>query len=145
MLHLRINRQPEWIDTGVGVRLHVAPLTSAVMLAVKSDLRGTEIDAGDIDRMHYELVRALARRTILDWEGVGDEGGNPVAVTPAGIDALLDLHRIFDAYDARVVSPYLLVQSEKNVSAPSPNGISAGAGPTIATPARASAPTARPA
>lgn len=142
MLVLKLNRQPEWIDTGIGVRLHCRPMTSAVMLAVKSDLAKVEIEAGDTDMMHAELVKAIARRTVFEWEGVGDDAGEPVGVTPEGIDAVMDLHRIFEAFDEKVVIPYLLVQSEKNGSSPSPDGTSEGAGNTART-ASGSARSAR--
>lgn len=151
MLALKIGRAPEWVDLlGGAVRLHVAPLTSAVMLAVKSDLAGKvkalppreDADGapseGLINHWHVALVKAIAARVVLDWEGVGDEDGRPVGVTPAGIDALMDLHKVFGEFDARVVAPYLMVQAEKKDLSPLPNGTSAGATVT-ARPAKASA------
>jgi len=33
------------------------------------------------------FARALARRALIDWVGVGDADGNPLPVTPEGIDA----------------------------------------------------------
>lgn len=157
MLSLKIGRGPEWIDIlGGAIRLHVAPLTSAVMMAVKSDLAGkvkalpkagdaedgTPPAEGLINEWHVALVKAIAARTILEWEGIGDADGNPVGVTPAGIDALMDLHKVFGEFDARVVAPYLMVQAEKKDLSPLPNGTSAGATAT-AMPAKASAKSAR--
>lgn len=142
MLVLKINRHPEWIDVAAGVRLNVAPVTSAVMLAVMSDLARSGVSRDEPAEMQAALVKAIARRTILEWDGVGDADGAPIGVTPEGIDALLDLHRIFGAFNAKIVEPYLLVQSEKNASAPSPNGTSAGV-ETTATPASASAQSAQ--
>lgn len=141
MLVLNLSRAPEWIDVIGGVRLQVAPLTSAVMLAVRSDLAQLDGAKLDVHGRHAAFVQAVARHTILDWEGVAGPEGGPMPVTPDAVDALLDLNRIFDAFSAKVVEPYLLVQSEKNASAPSPNGTSAAA-ETTAAPAKASARSA---
>lgn len=143
MLVLKIARGPEWIALlGGRIRLLVAPMTSAVMMAVRSDLAGKPPAQGQVDEWHVALVKAIAARTILDWEGIGDADGNPVAVTPEGIDALMDLHRVFAEFDAQVVAPYLAVQAEKKGSSPSPSGTSEGATNT-AVPAKASARNAR--
>ena len=37
------------------------------------------------------MGEALARLTIVEWEGVADEAGQPVAVTTEGIGHLLDV------------------------------------------------------
>ncbi len=89
------------------------------------------------------MAKALARLVVLEWEGVGDAEGNPVPVTPEGIDALLDILPIFEAFQVRYVSKGLLLEAEKNGSAPSPNGISAGA-TSIADPAAAPAANVPP-
>jgi len=142
MLVLKIGRAPEWVDLVAGVRVRVLPLTSAVMMAVRSDLAAEGLADTSVDGWHAALVKAIARRIVEDWKGVGDEAGNPLTISPEGIDALLDLHRVFAAFDAAVIAPYLMVQSEKNGSAPSPNGTSAAA-ETTAAPAKASAKSAR--
>lgn len=50
------------------------------------------------------FAAALARRAIVGWEGVGDADGAVIAVTPEGIDALLSLWRIFEAFNLLYVS-----------------------------------------
>lgn len=142
MLILTLKRDPEWIDTVAGVRLLCRPLSSAMMLAIRSDLAGSDVASDDVEGMQAAFTIAVAKRSIIDWDGVGDGDGNPIEVTPEGIAALMDLHKIFEAFTEKVVNPYLLVQSEKNASAPSPNGTSAAAG-NIATPATASATSAQ--
>ena len=52
MIHLVLKREPHWLDLGHGVRLHVRPCTTALMMA-------------------------LGRLGIQDWEGVGDAVGEP--------------------------------------------------------------------
>jgi hypothetical protein len=88
------------------------------------------------------MAKAVARIAIKDWEGVGDADGNPVVVTPAGIDALLEVWPIFEAFQTRYVNSGFLLEQEKNVSALLPTGSSAGAQPT-AKPAQGRARTAR--
>jgi hypothetical protein len=62
--------------------------------------------------------------------------------SPRGVDALLDLWPVFEAFQARYLAKGLMLEQEKNVSAPSPSGTSAGATAT-ARPAKARARTAR--
>jgi hypothetical protein len=87
------------------------------------------------------MAKAVARRAVLDWEGVGDHSGNSVPVSPEGIDALLEIWPVFEAFQTQYVAKGLILDAEKNVSAPSPTGPSAEATDT-ARPARAPARTA---
>ena len=84
----------------------------------------------------------MAGIALLDWEGVGDADGKPVPVTPETAAALIDVWPLFEAFQARYVAKGLLLDQEKNVSAPSPSGTSAGATAT-ARPVRRRARTAR--
>ena len=78
---------------------------------------------------------------MLEWEGVGDDADNAVGVTPEGIDALLEIWPVFEAFQTQYVARGLFLDAEKNVSAPLPSGPSAGA-KDIAPPAVNAAPTA---
>ena len=104
-------------------------------------------EASSQEDMALAMAKAVARRAVLEWEGVGDDDGNLVPVSPDGIDALLEIWPVFEAFQAQYVARGLMLDQEKNVSAPSPTGPSAGATATArpAHPARApgaSAPTA---
>jgi hypothetical protein len=79
---------------------------------------------------------------VLGWEGIGDADGKPIDPSPEAIDALLDVWPIFEVFQLTYVSKGLLLEREKNGSALSPNGPSAGASGT-AKPARKRAKTAR--
>ena len=68
--------------------------------------------------------------------------GNPIDPSPEAMDALLDIWPIFEAFQLTYVSKGLLLEQEKNVSAPLPNGPSAGASDT-ALPVKHSAKTAQ--
>jgi hypothetical protein len=144
MIRLDLSREPRWLDLGHGVRLRVAPLTTSLMAAARSDPPVTGLAEGaSNETIAVTMAKALARLVVLDWEGVGDAAGEPVPVTQEGIDALLDILPLFEAFQLRYVSKGLLLEEEKNGSVPSANGTSAGATDTVA-PAPASVPSAPP-
>ena len=143
MLKLDLSNEPAWLDLGHGVRVQLRPLTTALMVAARSDpaVQNLPEEAGD-EESALAFARALARVAILDWEGVGDAEGNSIPVSREAIDALLDIWPLFEAFQTGYVAKGLLLEQEKNASSPSPTGSSAGA-TDIATLARASAKTAR--
>ena len=143
MLTLDLRAEPRWLDLCHGVRLRIAPLTTALMVAARSDptVEALPGAASDEERA-LVFAKAIARRAVNGWEGVGDAEGSPVPVTPEGVDALLEVWPIFEAFQATYVARGLLLDSEKNASAPSPTGTSAGATAT-ARPAGKRARTAR--
>lgn len=141
MLKLKIGREPEWVDLGEGVEVLVRPVTTAVIAAARD--RITPDETAGLQQRVEALTSAVAQITILDWRGVAMEDGvTPAPVMPDHIAALMDVYQIGKEFYARVVAPALVVVSEKNVSSPAPDGISAGArttastAPADATPAR---------
>ena len=128
MIRIQLSPEPQWLDLGHGVRLQLLPLTTALMVATRSDpaVQDLAADASNDTRAAI-FATALARRAIVDWEGVGDEDGNPLKVSPEGIDALLSLWPIFEAFNLHYVSRGMLLDAEKNGSAPLPTGTSVGA------------------
>jgi len=142
MLTLDRTNAPRWHDLAAGVRVQLRPLTTALMVATRADpeVEAVPEDATDETRA-MAFAKALARRAVLDWEGIGDADGVPIAPSPEAIDALLDIWPIFETFQLTYVSKGLLLEQEKNASAPSPNGPSAGARDT-ATPAKRRAKTA---
>jgi len=122
MLRLNLSNEPSWLDLGHGVRLFVEPLTTAVMLAARSDpaiLAATQVAEGEDSPSNDDLARivakAVARIVVQDWEGVGDAEGKPLSVTPDGIDALLEIWPIFEAFQTRYIAGALILDAEKNV------------------------------
>ena len=149
MIRLNLTAAPEWLDLGPGLRLLVGPLTTALMVSARADPAIEALPEGaSQEELALAMAKAVARRAVLDWEGVGDATGTIVPITPDGIDALLEIWPVFEAFQTKYVARGLILDAEKNVSAPSPNGPSAGA-TGIARPARparaagASAPTVR--
>ena len=146
MLRLNLAREPYWLDLALGVRVRVEPLTTALMVAARSDpaVRGLPKETSD-DDIAVIFGKALAERAILDWQGVGDADGNATPVTPDGIAALLDVWPIFEKFQMEYVAKGLELEAEKNASAPSPSGSGAGAKATAppAHPARAASKRAK--
>lgn len=143
MLRLDVSSAPRWLDMGHGVRLLVRPAGVSLVAAARRD---PEVRAclpeGDEEALGVALARALARLTILEWEGVGDESGAPLDVTDEGVNALMEVLPIFGAFQSLYVEPGLMLESEKNASAPSPNGTTAAA-ETTARPAKGRARSVR--
>jgi hypothetical protein len=143
MLKLNLSNEPTWLDLGHGVRVFLAPLTTAMMVAARSDpaIMSLPEDATD-EESALVFAKALARNTVTEWDGVGDSDGNVVPVSPEGINALLDVWPLFEVFQTDYVAKGLVLDQEKNVSAPLPNGSSVGA-TDIARAASGPAKTAR--
>ena len=143
MLTLDLTNEPRWHDLAPGVRVRLRPLTTALMVATRSDPEVETVPDGTSDEERALIfAKALARRAVLEWEGDGDSEGKVIAPDPASINALLDIWPIFEAFQLVYVSKGLLLEQEKNVSAPSPSGPSVGATAT-ARPAKGRARTAQ--
>lgn len=144
MIRLNLSPEPQWLTLAPDLRLLVAPLTTALMVAARGDPALGELpETASPEELAVAMAKAVARRAVLDWEGVGDAEGKVIPITPEGVDALLDLWPAFEAFQTIYVAQGLLLDAEKNVSAPSPTGASAGAS-GIAPPVREPAPTAPP-
>ena len=142
MIRLNLTATPQWLDLAPGLRLLVGPLTTALMVSARADPAIEALpDTATQEELALAMAKAVARRAVLEWEGVGDDAGNLVPVSPAGIDALLEIWPVFEAFQTQYVAKGLILDAEKNVSAPLPNGPSAGA-TGIARPARGAASTA---
>ena len=143
MLTLDLANAPRWHDLAPGVQVQLRPLTTALMVATRSDpaVEACPEEASDEERA-VAFAKALARRAVLAWEGIGDADGNVIDPSPETIDAALDIWPIFEAFQLTYVSKGLLLEQEKNASALSPNGPSVGESAT-AKPARKRARTAR--
>ena len=148
MIRLNLTATPQWLELAPGLRLLVGPLTTALMVSARADPAIEAMPEGATqEELALSMAKAIARRAVLDWEGIGDDAGNIVTVTPEGIDALLEIWAVFEAFQTQYVAKGLILDAEKNVSAPLPSGPSAGAIGTArpAHPskvAKAAAPTA---
>lgn len=116
MLKLSIDREPFWLDVQPGVRIRLRPATVAAILAARAAAADTLRAGGEAAETQagFAFTRALARFGIIEWEGIGDQDGNPVAPSPEAIDAALECWPVFDAIDRFYVAPVLLRTDEKN-------------------------------
>ena len=128
MIRLNLTATPQWLNLAPGLRLLVGPLTTALMVSARADLAIEALpETASTEELALAMAKAVARRAILEWEGVGDDNGDAVPVTSEGIDALLEIWPVFEAFQTGYVAKGLILDAEKNVSAPSPTGPSAGA------------------
>lgn len=143
MIRLNLNPEPVWLDIVPGVRFRVAPINTALISAAQQqpEMKGLALDATR-EQAALAMAKAIGSLAILEWEGVADADGYPLAPTPQTIGAVLDLYPVFEAFQIGYVAKGLLLESEKNVSAPSPSGTSEGATDT-AQPVPVPAKTAR--
>ena len=142
MIRLNLTATPQWLTLAPDLRLLVSPLTTALMVSARADMSiETLPETATTEELALAMAKAVARRAILEWEGVGDENGSVVAVTPESIDALLEIWPVFEAFQTQYVANGLILDAEKNVSAPLPSGPSAGAN-GIAPPVKRAAQSA---
>lgn len=117
MLRLDLKREPHWLDLGHGVRVQVRPCTTALVMAARTAQR-QDPDVPDTSQAlgsrTASFLKELGRLAIEAWEGVGDADGEPALVTPEGIDALLDLWPLAEAFERLYLGPALLLAAEKN-------------------------------
>ena len=143
MLILDLSNAPQWCDLIPGVRLWLRPLTTALMVSARGDPAIADLPEGAAtEEAALAMAKALARRAIIGWEGIGDADGTPIDPSREAIDALLDIWPAFEAFQTLYVAKALLLDAEKNGSAPLPTGPSAGAKAT-ARPVQDPVPTAQ--
>ena len=128
---LDLTNAPRWLDLAPGLRLQLRPLTTALMVSARADPAIEALpNTATQEELALAMAKAVARRAVLDWEGVGDDAGNAVPVSPEGIDGLLEIWPVFEVFQTRYIANGLILDAEKNVSAPLPTGPSAGASAT---------------
>ena len=124
MLTLDLPTEPYWIDLPRGVRVEVKPVDTAIMTAAQSAsarrlgaIRAAEPDLDpDLAKglAFAILCKALARFAIVAWEGIGDEAGEPLAVTPEAAERLMDLDDMASSFWDAISRPIRKVAAEGN-------------------------------
>lgn len=142
MIRLDLSGEPRWYDLGLdGLRLKLRPITTAIIRAASAAVGAGEFPEAEVLAVRMAAFnKEVARRAVIDWEGVADETGEPAPVSAEGIAAIMDLHQVDAAFLAVCLAPWFRLAHEKKDSAPSPDGSSERA-PTIAPTAPGSAPT----
>ena len=86
MIRIQLSPEPQWFELGYGVRLQLLPLTTALMVATRSDPAVQDVAADSSnDTRAAVFAAALARRAVVDWEGVGDADGNVLEIGRAHV------------------------------------------------------------
>lgn len=141
MLRLNLSPKPSWIDLAHGVRVECEPVSSTVMIGAREDLP-EDMRAASNAVAFVANTKAIARRVIRAWEGVMDEKGKALPVTPEAVDALMEQSvECFAAFNRNYVNKGNALVDEGNGSAPSPSGdgeaetTTAAAAPADAKPA----------
>jgi hypothetical protein len=113
MITLNLKREPYWLDLLQGVRVHVRPASTALVMAAR--VAALKEDGDDPAARGTILIKRLAQLAVLEWDGVGGDDFEPLPVTPEGIFALMDLWPIAEAFERLYLGPALLLEQEKNV------------------------------
>jgi len=133
MLNLEPTAEPAWMDVAYGVQLLLRPADSVMLTAGRVAAREAVVLGIDDREGDFAFLAACVHWGLLEWKGVGE--GDEVA--PISLDTVSRLLRqnvaIHDQLDRDYLLPVLLREAEKNASASSLNGTSAGA-PTTAKP-----------
>jgi hypothetical protein len=111
MIRLDLKREPYWLDLGHGVRVHVRPCTTTLIMAARAKLMDANGDAGT---RTAALLRELAILVIDAWEGVGDDAGEAVPVSPETIAAIMDLWPVAEAFERLYLGSAMVLDEEKN-------------------------------
>ncbi len=133
MLRLNLAAEPHWLELLPGVRLHLRPCTSTILATARSSQAVQDLVDQDASEaaLSVALAKEVAALAVIEWEGVGGDDGESIAVTREATDAALEVYPLFEAFQVKYMAVALLKEQEKNVSAPSRNGISAGAMDTV--------------
>jgi len=125
MIKLTAAPEPVWIDIVPGVRVQLRPWSTPVLAAGQAAASAAVAAGHSADVGVVAFTMGVARYAALAWEGVGDEAGEPLDLTPAALQLLLEQSpEAFRAIDRDYVTPSLERSAEKNASAPSPDGTS---------------------
>ena len=107
--------EPVWHDLAPGVCVRVKPIDTFTLTLAASRVPGDIAE----DRGTYVSVEA-AKLAIVEWEGIGDQDGNPLPVSPDAVVALFrTVPSVYSAWHSQVYLPSYAAglerEAEKNV------------------------------
>ena len=148
MLKLKIQKEPYWLDLGMGVKVKVRPCTSSVFYEAKAFMN--EKIAHIIQRLKetkengiqdnslpdlenqtkreayadQQLILGLALAGILEWEGILEaETDEKAPLIPTKIEELFtNFWSIAETFRQQYCGIQEILEAEKNVSTPEPSG-----------------------
>ena len=93
--------EPKWFDLAPGFRVRVKPIDTFTLTLAASRVPGDIAE----DRGTYVSVEA-AKLAIIEWEGIGDQDENPIAVSPDAIAALFrTVPSVYSAWHSQIYLP----------------------------------------
>ena len=138
MLKLDLKTEAYWIDLPAKVRVKVKPVSTAIMSAAQSmalDNYRHLVESGELDPANEALrsgisesllIKALARLSIVEWQGVLAADSDDLApVNDKNVSDLMDIWLLAQEFLKAYVTQFKLLETEGNVLAPAANGISA--------------------
>ncbi len=138
MIRLNLQKENYWLELPHGVRVFVCPLSTAVyeaarakasrsVQAISADHAEISAVGGRVDGLpdltdedarvgvsQLVFAQSLARAAIIEWEGVGDENGQPIPVQPESVDELMMLHSMAESFLVQYLATHNAVISEGN-------------------------------
>lgn len=132
---IRLEEPPHgWLTLMPGVRARFVPIDRVMVRAARRAVRLFLDDNPDLEEVDRQervsdiFSQTLIRAGMREWEGIGDIDGNVIQPnTPGALDTFMQRAILVEAADDAYVLPWALQDAEKNVSAPSSDGISARA------------------
>jgi hypothetical protein len=113
MITLNLKRENYWLDLISGVRVHVRPASTALVMAAR--VAALKENEENLRSSQHRVDQTIGATGHLEWDGVGGEDGEALPVTPEGVFALMDLWPIAEAFERLYLGPALLLEQEKNV------------------------------
>lgn len=148
MIKLKIQKEPYWLDLGMGVRVKVRPCTSSVFYEAKAfmnskvaevaerlkDVRENGVQDKDLPDLEnqtkreafadQQLILGLALAGIIEWEGILEaETDEKAPLIPTKIEELFtNFWSIAETFRQQYCGIQEILEAEKNVSTPEPSG-----------------------
>lgn len=148
MIKLKIQKEPYWLDLGMGVRVKVRPCTSSVFYEAKAfmnskvaevaerlkDVRENGVQDKDLPDLEnqtkreafadQQLILGLALAGIIEWEGILEaETDEKAPLIPTKIEELFtNFWSIAETFRQQYCGIQEILEAEKNVSTPELSG-----------------------
>ena len=169
MIRLKIQKEPYWLELGYGVKVKVKPCTSAVFYEAKAYMNSklaelakvykANKDAGITNETASDIENPVKREAladkflliglgiagILEWDGVMEADEDKSApLTENKIDELFsNFWAVAENFRSQYCGLREVLEAEKNVSTPAPDGISAMGEATAEDAEKTAKPSAR--
>ena len=137
MLKLNLKKEPYWLNLPSEVRVCVKPLTNAIMSAAQNTVTKEIIRMREVKSLPEDdslkfglseslLIKAVARHSIIEWEGIMNADGLSTApVNDQNVNDLMDIWFIAQDFWKQYTSSLALLEAEGKFSGVSSSGTSA--------------------